>query len=119
MDIPCYKSVVWLGSSRRDLKKLPSAVRREVGHALHMEEIGERSHKTKPLRGFRGVLEIVSDYNTNTYRTVFAIKLADRIYVLHAFQKKSKRGRALPKQDIDIIKSRLQEAIRLARRNSE
>lgn len=79
MIIPAYKSIVWLGSSRRDLKKLPSAVRREMGHALHMEEMGERSHKTKPLKGIRGVLEIVSDYDTNTYRTVFAIKLDERI----------------------------------------
>ena len=117
MDTKSQKPVIWIGSSLKDLRKLPSAVRREIGHALHMEEIGERSHKAKMLKGFSGVIEIVSDYATSTYRAVYAIKIDDNIYVLHVFQKKSKRGIATTKRDLDMIKRRLQTAEHIAKEN--
>lgn len=85
-----------------------------MGHALHLEEIGERSHKTRLLKGFSGVIEIISDYATNTYRAMYAIKLDDKIYVLHVFQKKSKIGIATPKREIEVINKRLQEAKKLS-----
>ena len=117
MDTKSQKPVIWIGSSLKDLRKLPGAVRREIGHALHMEEIGERSHKAKMLKGFSGVIEIVSDYATGTYRAVYAIKIDDNIYVLHVFQKKSKRGIATTKRDLDMIKRRLQTAEHIAKEN--
>ncbi len=117
MDAKPQQPVIWIGSSLRDLRKLPSVVRREIGHALHMEEIGERSHKAKMLKGFSGVIEIVTDYATNTYRAVYAIKIDDNIYVLHVFQKKSKRGIATTKRDLDTIKRRLQTAEQIAKEN--
>ncbi len=117
MDAKPQQPVIWIGSSLRDLRKLPGAVRREIGHALHMEEVGERSHKAKMLKGFSGVIEIVSDYATNTYRAVYAIKIDDNIYVLHVFQKKSKRGIATTKHDMDTIKRRLKKAKQTAKEN--
>ena len=117
MDAKLQRPIIWIGSSLRDLRKLPGAVRREIGHALHMEEVGERSHKAKTLKGFSGVIEIVSDYATNTYRAVYAIKIDDNIYVLHVFQKKSKRGIATTKRDLDTIKRRLQTAQHIAKEN--
>ena len=117
MDAKFQRPIIWIGSSLRDLRKLPSAVRREIGHALHMEEVGERSHKAKMLKGFSGVIEIVSDYVTNTYRAVYAIKIDNNIYVLHVFKKKSKRGIATTKRDLDKIKRRLQIAKHIAKEN--
>ncbi len=117
MNTKPQKHVIWIGSSLRDLRKLPGEVKREIGHALHMEEIGERSHKAKMLKGFSGVIEIVSDYATNTYRAVYAIKIDDNIYVLHVFQKKSKSGIATTKHDLDTIKIRLQTAKHITKEN--
>jgi phage-related protein len=64
------------------------------------------------MRGFGGasVLEIVDDYDGDTYRAVYAVRFADLVYVLHAFQKKSKKGAETPKSDIDLIKQRLKVA---------
>ena len=81
-----------------------------MGFALYMEQTGERYYTAKPLKGLRGVLEIVSDYATDTYRAVYAVKLGESIYVLHAFQKKSKRGGRIPRQDLELIRRRLQMA---------
>jgi predicted XRE-type DNA-binding protein len=69
------------------------------------------------LRGFSGIIEIVNDYATNTYRAVYAIKIDDNIYVLHVFQKKSKRGIATTKHDLEIVKKRLQQAKQMAKEN--
>ncbi len=102
------KELCWVGSSRRDLQAMPLAVQREIGFSLHQAQEGKMASNAKPLTGIGGgVIEIVSDYNKNTYRSVYAIKLADTIYVLHSFQKKSKTGIKTPKQDIDLIKERL------------
>ena len=83
--------------------------------ALWLAQVGEKHDKTKPLKGFSGVMEIVSDFRTDTYRTVYAVKLGTKLYVLHAYQKKSKRGIAVPKRQIGLIRRRLQEARTLAR----
>jgi len=113
-DMSQIKPIVWIGSSHKDLSEFPRAVQREVGYALWLAQSGEKYEKTKPLKGFSGVMEIVSDYQTDTYRTIYAIKLGTRIYILHAFQKKSKRGIATPKKEIDTIRKRLQQARQLA-----
>jgi phage-related protein len=83
-----------------------------VGYALYLAQIGTRALKTKPLKGFggAGVLEVVTDHDGNAYRAAYTVKFAKVIYVLHAFQKKSKKGTATPKPDIDLIKQRLASA---------
>ena len=83
-----------------------------MGYALYLAQIGQKHPSTKPLKGFSGasVLEIVDNFDTDTYRTIYTLKLNAAIYVLHAFQKKSKKGIKTPKQDIDIVKKRLQTA---------
>jgi phage-related protein len=107
--------ISWVGSSLTDLKKLPMVVQREIGFALHQIQEGETPDNVKPLKSFgSGILEIVSNYNKNTYRAVYAVKLGDDIYVLHVFQKKSKHGIAIPKQEIELIKRRLASAKKAA-----
>lgn len=106
------KPPVWIGSSRKDLKEFPDEVRSDVGHALYPAQQGERAGNAKPLRGFKGagVLEIIEDFDGSTYRAVYTVKLAGRVYVLHAFQKKSRRSVATPKEDIELARSRLKVA---------
>ena len=116
MDEQPLRPLQWVGSAYRDLKALPQPVCREIGFALYMEQKGERYYTVKPLKGLRGVLEIVSDYATDTYRAVYAVKLGQSIYVLHAFQKKSKRGSEIPRQDLELIRRRLQTAREMARK---
>ena len=109
------KSVDWIGSSYEDLKEFPRAVQRKIGHALQLAQEGGKHRKAKPLKGFSGVMEIRSDHESDTYRAVYTTKIGDKIYVLHAFQKKSKRGIATPKKEIDLIKRRLKMAQNLAK----
>jgi phage-related protein len=105
-----------MGCSRRDLLEFPSEVRQEIGYALHLAQEGNTYHKAKALKGFSvGVMEIVSDFKTDTYRAIYTTKIDHCLYVLHAFQKKSKSGIKTPKKDIEMIDRRLQEAIKLAR----
>jgi len=114
------KPVIWIGSSRRDLKGFPKQVRFDIGQALYAAQLGETDPAAKPLKGFGGakVMEIIDRHNTNTYRAVYTAQFADVIYVLHAFQKKSKRGIATPQKDIELIRRRLAEAQRLNRQRS-
>lgn len=111
------RSVVWLGSSRADLKRFPRQVRIDIGQALYAAQRGETDPAAKPLKGFGSarVMEIVDRHDSNTYRTVYTVQFDDAIYVLHAFQKKSKSGIATPKHDIDLIRRRLADAERLHR----
>jgi len=111
------RPVIWVGSSRRNLRGFPREVRREIGQALFTAQQGETDPSAKPLRGFGGgaVLEIVADQVGSTWRAVYTVRFREAIYVLHAFQKKSKRGIATPKKDIDLIRHRLAEAERLHR----
>jgi phage-related protein len=112
-DIP--KPLVWVGSSKRDLKAFPRAVQRDLGQALEIAQFGRTPVQAKPLKGFKGagVLELVEDHDGDTYRAVYTVKLKDRVYVLHAFQKKSKTGIKTPKPVIDLVRARLQAAGRI------
>jgi phage-related protein len=114
------KPVVWVGSSRRDLQTFPKQVRSDIGQALYTAQMGETDPAAKPLKGFGGakVMEIVDRYDTNTYRAVYTVQFVDVIYVLHAFQKKSKSGIATPQKDIDLIRRRFAEAQRIDRQRS-
>jgi len=106
------KPLVWIGSSRRDLRKFPKQVRIDFGKALHAAQRGTTDPAARPLKGFggAGVLEIVDRYDTNTYRAVYVIQFAGVVYVLHVFQKKAKAGVATPKTDFDLIRKRLAQA---------
>lgn len=106
------KPVEWVGSSLEDLKDFPEEVQQVVGYALYLAQCGEKHPSAKPLKGFKGagVLEVVEDFDRDTYRAVYTVKLAGVVYVLHAFQKKSKQGIAMPKQDIELIETRLKRA---------
>jgi phage-related protein len=108
------KPVIWIGSSRDDLRTMPQQVRRDIGQALYAAQQGETDPAAKALRGFGGtrVMEIVERYRTDAYRAVYTAHFADAIYVLHVFQKKSKRGIATPKPDVDLIRRRFAEAER-------
>jgi phage-related protein len=109
------KPLVWVGSSKRDLKAFPRAVQRDLGQALEIAQFGTTPVHAEPLKGFKGagVVELVEDHDGNTYRAVYTVRLVGRIYVLHAFQKKSKKGIKTPKHVIDLIKARLKEAERI------
>jgi phage-related protein len=108
------KPVRWVGSSRRDLKALPKSVQRHVGQALYAAQCGEEYPTVKALKGFggRSVLEIAVDHQSDTWRAVYTVRLGHAIYVLHAFQKKSKKGVATPQKDIELIRQRLAAAER-------
>ncbi len=108
MNVLGLKLITWVGSSLEDMKNLPKAVQREFGFSLHQTQEGKKPSHAKPLRGLKGgIFEIVSTYNKNAYRAVYAVKLGNDIYVLHVFQKKSKAGIKTPKEDLDLIRQRL------------
>jgi phage-related protein len=111
------KPLVFIGSSKVDLTALPADVKLVFGHALWLAQMGTKFHRSKVLKGFggAGVLEVVEDFDGNTYRAVYTVKFAAAIYVLHVFQKKSHRGKETPGPDMALIKSRLETA----RRDSE
>ena len=109
------RPVVWLGNSRRNIQAFPPDARRIIGGELQLLQYGGMPKDAKPLRGIGGgVLEIAIRHAGEAYRTVVALQLGSTIYVLHAFQKKSKKGIATPKQDVDLIKQRYKEAKELA-----
>ena len=110
MDDALIKPIIWVGSSHDDLLALPREVQNDIGYALWIAQTGGKHDQAKPLRGFAGVMEIVSRYQTDTYRAVYVVNLDDRLYVLHTFQKKSTRGIATPKKELATIARRLRQA---------
>ncbi len=108
------KPVRWVGSSRRDLKTFPRPVQRHIGQALYAAQRGEEYPSVKALQGFggRAVLEIVAPHEGDSYRAVYTVRFHDAVYVLHAFQKKSKKGIATPLKEIELVKRRLAAAER-------
>jgi phage-related protein len=117
-DEPPLKPVIWMGSSRKDLRAFPESVEDHMGYALYVAQLGGRHRDAKPLSGFggAGVLEVVKDHRGDTFRAVYTVRFAGRVFVLHAFQKKSKTGRATPRRDIEMIMQRLREAEEIAKR---
>ena len=106
------KPLFWVGRSHEDLVAFPKDVRRTFGFALGLAQQGGKFVDSKPLKGFggAGVLEIIEDFQSDTYRCVYTVKLVGAVYVLHAFQKKSKSGSKTPKQEIELVKDRLKRA---------
>jgi phage-related protein len=111
------KNVIWVGPSRRELRSFPDSVQDHVGYALYVAQRGGKHRDAKTLSGFggAGVVEVVSDYRGDTYRAVYTVRFAGNLFVLHAFQKKSKIGRETPQRDMDLIRQRLREAEEIAR----
>ena len=111
------KPLLWVGSSKKDLQEMPSEVVDVFGYALYLAQNGAKHQQAKPLKGFgsAGVLEVVENYDGNTYRAVYAVKFSNGVYVLHCFQKKSRKGIETPKADKDMVEARL----KLAQKHSE
>ena len=102
----------WVGSSKSDLRQFPEDVRRLMGVAIHDAQNGDGHPDAKAMRGFggRSVLELLDDHDGDTYRGICTVKFSKAIYVLHCFQKKSKKGSATPQHAIDLVSSRLKAA---------
>ncbi|TAM79863.1 MAG: addiction module toxin RelE [Acidobacteria bacterium] len=109
---PKLKPLYWVGSSKRDLLALPEGVVDVFGYALYLAQISRKHEQAKPLKGFgsAGVLEIVEDWERNSYRAVYTVRFERAVFVLHVFQKKAKRGIATPKADLDLIRQRMKAA---------
>ena len=105
------REVTWVGNSKTRLKEFPEAVQKDIGDALFFAQAGSMSPAAKPFKGVgSGVFEIRASHRTDAYRAVYAVRIGERIYVLHCFQKKSKRGIKTPKHEVDLIKRRLRMA---------
>ena len=106
------KPLAWVGSAKRDLLALPEEVIDAFGYALYVAQTGKKHEKAKALHGFgsAGILEIVEDWRGNAYRAVHTVRFSAAVFVLHAFQKKAKRGRETPKHDIEVIRERMKAA---------
>jgi phage-related protein len=113
---PQVKPLYWVRSSKKDLLALPETVVHVFGYALYLAQAGKKHDQAKPMKGFgsAGVLEIIEDWEGNTYRAIYTVRFVESVFVLHVFQKKSKRGVAPPKKDLDLIRERWKAAERMA-----
>jgi phage-related protein len=109
------KPIIWIGSSRKDFGEFPDPVKDRMGYFLYVAQQGGKHSNAKIPKGFggAGLVEIVRDFRGDTFRAVNTVRLAGKVYVLHAFQKKSRTGNATPKAEVDLIKKRLAEAEQL------
>jgi len=109
---PPLRDIVWVGSSLRDYRDFPEVVKDEMGYALFRAQQGKEHRRAKALKGFggRGVLELVAAHDGDAYRAVYTVRFETALYVLHAFQKKSKAAAATPKKEMELIKKRLRDA---------
>jgi len=106
--------VVWMGDSLLRLREFPKPVREELGFALFQAQLGKTHIRVKPLKGLgSGVLQAVSDYRGDTFRAIFTVRLPGKVYVLHVFQKKSRKGISTPKSAIELMRQRLKLATQL------
>ena len=117
------KPVVWMGSSRKDLSRMPASVKQVFGFAIFPAQRGEAHPDARPMKGFGGsatVMELKEDFMSDTWRAMYTVKLGDGVHVLHCFRKKSTAGTSTPKLEIDVIARRLGDAVRLhAQRTKE
>lgn len=106
------KPLYWIASAKKDLKAMPEVVQDVFGYALQLAQAGGKHKDAKPLAGFgsSSVLEVVENFDGSTYRAVYTVKFGKAVYALHCFQKKSTRGVATPKPDMDLIRDRLKAA---------
>lgn len=106
------KTLLWIGSSKKDLQNFPEEVQSDVGFGLYQSQLGKHPTSGKTLSGFGGanVIELIAEHRSGTFRAVYTVRFAKAVIVLHVFQKKSTKGIATTKQDIELIKSRLKLA---------
>jgi phage-related protein len=105
------RPLLWIASSKRDYRKFPPPVQDDLGFELFLAQTGQHPPSAKPLKGLgSGVVELVEDFDGDTYRAVYTVRFGDAVYVLHAFKKKSKRGNKTPQSDIDLVRRRLKDA---------
>lgn len=110
-ETPVPRPLVWLGNSKRNIQAFPKGAQKLIGDELQLIQFGGMPKDAKPFKGVgSGVIELALRYEGDAYRTVVAVQLGERIYVLHAFQKKSKKGIAPPKHDVALIKRRYAQA---------
>jgi phage-related protein len=120
LETPVLRPLVWMGNARRNIQAFPEGAQKLIGDELQLIQFGGMPRDAKPFKGVgSGVIEIALRYEGDAYRTVVAVQLGERIYVLHAFQKKSKKGIATPKQDVELIKQRYAEAKERAKHEEE
>lgn len=107
--IPILKPIEWASQAKKELKEFPDDVIDVIGYSLMLVQQGEKPDNAKPLKGFAGagVLEVIEDFDSDTYRAIYTVRFKKAIYVLCAFKKKSKEGIKTPKKDMDLIKHRL------------
>ena len=112
MTVGVSSDIIWVSSSLEDLRRFPEPVRQVMGFALFQAQRGGKHLQAKPLKGFggAGVLEVIEDFDGNAFRTVYTVRFADAVYVLHAFQKRSKKGAETPRREMDVVRSRLRLA---------
>ncbi len=114
MTLSAMRPLRFIGDSLDVLRDLPEEVKNEIGFALERVQRGKMPENAKPLKGIApGVLEIISDFRGDTFRAVYAVKFPNAVYVLHVFQKKSTRGIATPKREIDLVKKRLAQVVEI------
>lgn len=102
------RPISWVSAARREFEKFPAKVQTEGLAALIVAAEGSKTDNAKPLHGLgSGVFEIVLNDRAGTFRVVYAVQLGDDLWVVHAFQKKSKTGRKTPRSEIDLIRERL------------
>ncbi len=109
------KPIIFMGSSCKDLRRFPEAVCGKISYELYLVQGGEKPKAAKSLKGLPGVMELVERYATDTYRAVYIANIKGRVYVLHCFKKKSKRGIQTPKEDMNLVGQRLKEAKQLGK----
>lgn len=105
------KPLHWVGSAKKDYQTFPQEVQADMGYALAVAQLGGKHPHAKPWKGEGpGVLEVVEDHRGDTYRAVYTVRFVGVVYVLHAFQKKSKSGIKTPQDDVRLIAERLKRA---------
>lgn len=109
--LPVLRPIVWLGNSKENIRDFPDGAQKLLGDELQLIQFGGIPKDAKPFKGVgSGVLELALRYASDAFRVVLTVQLGKKIYVLHAFQKKSKKGISTPKRDVDLIKRRYVEA---------
>ena len=102
------RPISWIKAAHRDVEYVPEGAQMDVRRALTMVAEGRHPDIAKPLRGLgSGVLELALRHRGEAYRVVYAVQLGADIWILHAFQKKSKRGIETPQIEIDLVRERL------------
>ncbi len=105
------RPLLWVASSKRDYGEFPPRVQDALGFELFLAQTGQHPPSAKPLKGLgSGVVELIEDFDGDTYRTIYTVRFREAVYVLHAFKKKSKRGIVTPRSDIELVKRRLKDA---------